>query len=272
MSQRATVVSVRRYPVKACAGESPAVADVREDGLRNDRVLAVVSGDRIVTQRELPRLARVRPALDDETGRLTLSYDGRDPVEEVVDVTGRPRIVSLFGAPVEVVDQAPTFSAWLTDLLGRPARLVGAPTGTRRTSTGAVPGKTALSDAGCVSLHSEASLDLLNRELGGRGHAPLPADRFRANVVIGGCAAHAEDETAWFECGELRMGFAELDERCAVTAVDQQAGERAGPEPLRTLTAYRRLASGGVAFGVYAAVVRPGTLRVGDPVDLVARS
>lgn len=101
----------------------------------------------------------------------------------------------------------------------------------------------------------------------------MPADRFRANVVIDGCPAHAEDGAAVFQAGEVRLAFAQNDERCAITTVDQQSGVRTGPEPLRTLAGYRRLGGdGGVAFGVYTAVLVPGMLRIGDPVALVPRS
>ncbi len=267
------VTALRRYPVKACAGEPLEVASVGEDGFRNDRVLAVVVDGAVVTQREHPRLARVRPRLDDATAALALSYDGWAVVEGVVDTTGPTRTVTIFGEPVAVVDQADALSAWCSEVLQRPAQLVAAPVTTRRTSPGAVQGQTVLADEGTVSLHSEASLARLNEALAERGHPALPADRFRANVVIGGCPAHAEDDTALFEAGAVRMAFAQVDERCAVTTIDQQAGERAGPEPLRTLATYRRLGGvGGVAFGIYTAVLTPGTLRVGDPVTLVPRS
>ena len=74
------------------------------------------------------------------------------------------------------------------------------------------------------------------------------------------------------EAGEVRLAFAQVDARCVVTTVDQSAGVRSGPEPLRALAGYRRLARGGVAFGIYAAVTTPGTLRVGDAVRLTPRS
>jgi uncharacterized protein YcbX len=131
-----------------------------------------------------------------------------------------------------------------------------------------VPGLTVLSDEAAVSLHSTASLTLLNRTLAERGHPPLPADRFRANIVIDGCEAHAEDAARRFEVGPVRLRFAQLDVRCAVTTVDQATGEKAGPEPLRALTGYRRARQGGVVFGVDLAVERPGVLRLGDPVLL----
>lgn len=52
--------------------------------------------------------------------------------------------------------------------------------------------------------------------------------------------------------------------RCAVTLVEQEAGVRQGPEPLRTPAGYRRAPSGGVVFGAKLSVVTPGKLSVGD--------
>jgi uncharacterized protein YcbX len=266
------VTSLRRYPVKACAPEDLEWASVGVEGLAGDRTLAVVVGDRIVTQREHPRLARVRPSLDDTTGLLRLAYDGREPVEATVD-TDRPACeVTIFRTPVAVVDQDPRLSDWFSDLLDAPARLVAAPATTRRTSPGEVEGRTVLSDAGTVSLHSEASLAHLNDRLAQRGGDPLTSDRFRANIVIDGVGTHAEDDVRLVEAGDVRMAFAQVDERCVVTTVDQQAGERRGPEPLRALADYRRLDGGGVAFGIYLAVVGPGRLRVADAVRLTPRS
>lgn len=266
------VTALRRYPVKACAPEHLETVTVDGDGLAGDRVLAVAVGDRIVTQRELARLACVRPTLDDATGLLHLVHDGQDPVEAVVDTDGAPRVVTLFGRPVTVVDQDPLLCQWFSDLLETPARLVAAPPGTRRTSPGEVEGHTVLADEGTVSVHSEASLARLNDALVQRGHRAVASDRFRANIVIDGVAAHAEDDALLVEAGDVRMAFAQVDERCVVTTVDQQSGERSGPEPLRTLADYRRLDSGGVAFGIYTAVLRPGTLRLGDTVRLTPRS
>ncbi|HVV22762.1 MAG TPA: MOSC domain-containing protein [Pseudonocardiaceae bacterium] len=52
--------------------------------------------------------------------------------------------------------------------------------------------------------------------------------------------------------------------------VEQTTGVRSGPEPTRTLADYRREPEfgGGVSFGVKAAVLTPGSLAVGDPVDV----
>lgn len=272
MTTDPSVTALRRYPVKACAPEHLGTTTVRVDGLVGDRLLAVTVGDRIVTQREFARLALVRPSLDDATGLLHLAYDGQDPVEAVVDTDRPRRAVTIFDSPVEVVDQDDVLSAWFSTVLGTPARLVAAPPSTRRTSPGEVEGQTLLSDEGTVSLHSEASLTRLNDALARRGHPALTSDRFRANIVIDGVPAHAEDDARLLEAGEVRMAFAQVDERCVVTTVDQHAGERSGPEPLRTLADYRRIDGGGVAFGIYTAVLAPGRLSVGDAVRLTPRS
>lgn len=66
--------------------------------------------------------------------------------------------------------------------------------------------------------------------------------------------------------GGAELGYAKLAVCCADTLVDQEAGARQGPEPLRTLASYRRAASGGVVFGAKFSVVRPGKLSVGDRV------
>jgi uncharacterized protein YcbX len=263
------VSRLTRYPVKACAPEPLQVASLGPAGLAGDRVLAVTAGDRIVTQRELARLALVRPTLDDATATLRLACERLPDVSGVVSAAGPTRTVSLFDEHVEVVDQAPELSAWFGEVLGREARLVMAPDSTRRRSPGRHEGLTVLSDEGTVSLHSQASLDGLNARLAARGHPALPSERFRANLVLDGCPAHAEDTTARFGIGEVSLGFAQTDERCVVTTVDQRTGRRDGPEPLRTLATYRRAGtSGGVHFGVYVAVATPGQVRVGDPVVL----
>jgi uncharacterized protein YcbX len=238
-------------------------------GLAGDRVLAVVVGDRVVTQREHPVLAAVRPALDDRCGSLALSVLGgrpEDPVRGVVRREGPATPVGLFRDRVAVVDQDPALSEWFSRVLGRTARLVALPSRTGHDAP--AEGRPGLFDDGEVSLHSEASLRQLNARLAERGQPALPADRFRANIVIDGCGPHEEDAAQRFVVGEVTLRLEQGDARCAVTTVDQSAGRRAGPEPLRTLAGYRRGDSGAVLFGVYASVSRAGRVRVGDPVTL----
>jgi len=96
----------------------------------------------------------------------------------------------------------------------------------------------------------------------------VPMDRFRPNIVISGWPEpHTEDRVSRMTAGGTEIGFGELAVRCAVTLVDQAAGVRAGPEPLRTLADYRREPDG-VTFGLKAAVLGPGGIAVGDGVTV----
>ena len=89
--------------------------------------------------------------------------------------------------------------------------------------------------------------------------------------MVDGWDAHEEDHALRLTLGGADLVYAKPAIRCAITMVDQRAGHRAGPEPLRTLASYRR-ATGGVAFGAKYAVLRPGNLAEGDRVTVTDRS
>lgn len=89
--------------------------------------------------------------------------------------------------------------------------------------------------------------------------------RLRPNILIGGVAGM--DEVHW-PGGELHFGGAvvrldSLRGRCPMTTVDPDSLER-DPEVLRDIG--RRF---GGRLALNAEVLRPGTIRVGDPVTLV---
>lgn len=64
-------------------------------------------------------------------------------------------------------------------------------------------------------------------------------DRFRPNLVVGGCEPFAEDGWSAVRTGAITFRVAKPCARCVVTTVDQETGET-GREPLRTLARFRR--------------------------------
>lgn len=68
------------------------------------------------------------------------------------------------------------------------------------------------------------------------------------------------------------LGYSARAVRCSVPMVDQATGRTAGPEPVRTLADYRREPEYGnkVSFAMKAAVLRPGVVAVGDPIEVEA--
>ncbi|GGR73814.1 molybdenum cofactor sulfurase [Streptomyces humidus] len=229
----ARLSGITYYPVKGCAGTAVPEATLTRAGLPGDRVYAIADekGDPR-WQGGDPALALITPELTE--GELTLRAPGRDSI------------------PADSAD----VHAWLTDVLGVPSTLVRCPAG----------------NGGRLHLVSQASLDALNHRLAARGATPVPMDRFRPNLVVDGWdAPHTEDGAARLVVGGTELAFTEETIRCAVTMVDQRTGLRSGPEPLRTLADYRRAADGGLAFGAYFEVRRPGGLTVGDEVTVGTR-
>ncbi|UIZ13587.1 MOSC domain-containing protein [Streptomyces sp. R527F] len=282
----ATVVDLITYPVKGCAGTSVDSTHLTPAGLAHDRSFMVVSVDGVYrTQRRDPRLALVRPTVSADASRLTLASaqpeSGHGALHLDVTTSAPRRDVDLFGATYRGIDQGDEAAAWLTDLLGTPSRLVRVPPEHDRKTDGLTPGTSGYADSSAVHVLSRASLAHLHTRMAEHGAPPLAMDRFRPNIVIDslpeGCQGedwaaepHAEDRIRRATIGAAELGYTKLAVRCAVTLVDQKAGARGGPEPLRTLAGYRRFSAGGVVFGAKFAVVRPGKLSVGDEVAVEA--
>ncbi|MER6988205.1 MOSC N-terminal beta barrel domain-containing protein [Saccharopolyspora hirsuta] len=255
------IVDLLSYPVKGCAGVSVPSTPLTDAGLAHDRAFMVIDENGVFrTQRRWPHLAQIQPAISDD--RIELSAPGAGSIAVDVDVTGPRRAVDLFGTGYRGIDQGDPVAEWLSDVLGARSRLVRVPPEHDRATDGETPGTSGYADSCAVHVVSRSSLDLLNERL----PEPLPMDRFRPNIVVDGWDAHDEDRAGRIRAGDAVLGFAKLAIRCAVTTVDQATGRRSGPEPLRTLARYRRVPGEGIAFGAKFAVLRRGTLSVGDPV------
>lgn len=260
------VTALYVYPVKSCAGIALGAATVTPTGLAGDRRFMVVGADGTFrTQRRHPVLATVRPAVAD--GRLTLSAPDAGAVTITPAADGNRVPVSIFGRDHQAVDQGDDVAAWLTGVLGSPSRLVGVAPEHRRPTDGLVEGLAHWADSGSVLVLGRESVDELSDRLVEEGEAPTRGDRFRANVLLTGGDPHAEDDLGRIRIGTATLAFAKRAVRCAVVTVDQQTGERDGPEPLRTLGVYRRDHDGGVVLGAKFSVVGEGAIAAGDLVE-----
>ena len=269
----ARVIELVSYPIKGCAGTSLPETTLAEAGLAHDRSFMVVGEDgEFRTQRRDPVLALVRPRIDEDGRSLALSAPGVEPVRIPVDLDAPRRDVVLFGKPYRGIDQGEVAAEWFSAVLGAPARLVRVPSEHDRVTDGETPGTAGYADGHAVLVASPGSLDLLNGRIAETGGEPLPMNRFRPNIVVGGWPRpHTEDLVRRIGIGAYgaELGYAKVCIRCAVTMVDQETGVPSGPEPIRTLAGYRR-AFTGVAFGAKFAVTRPGQLAVGDEVHVTS--
>lgn len=256
----ASVSALAYYPIKGCGGIPVEHTEITMTGPPDDRLFAVVGLDgKTVWQGAAPQLATVRARLANGGTTLTLRAPEADDLTMDVSQDGPVRSVDVEKWPGTGVDQGDDVATWLSDVLARPVRLVREPARAARHL-----------DSTALLIISEESLDCLNTRIERRGATPVPMSRFRPNVVITGWPdPHTEDRVHRMTVGTTEIGFGELAIRCAVTTIDQTAGHRRGPEPLRTLADYRREPDG-VSFGLKATVLSPGRIAVHDPVTVTA--
>ncbi|MGH7504472.1 MAG: MOSC domain-containing protein [Longimicrobiales bacterium] len=255
------------YPVKGARGARVERLELDDFGARGDRRWMMVGPDGVfVSQRELPALARIRAAYDDDvlvlSGAAHPTVSVRTPADDAARVS-----VRIWHDTTEAVDAGDEAAGWLASVLGRALRLVYMPDDVvRPVHPGfARPGdRVSFADGFPFLLISQAALDGLNERLA----TPLPMNRFRPNLVVDGVAAHAEDGWKRIAIGDVEVDIVKPCARCVVTTVNQDTGER-GTEPLRTLAEYRRLGSN-VMFGQNGIHRGRGMLRVGDPVRVLA--
>ena len=249
----ALIAELNVYPVKSCRGIAVERWTIHERGLVRDREWMIVGDDmRFITQREQPRLALVVPALGD--GWLELSAEGMSRLGVAFDARGAAVRVSVWNDVVAAFDQGDKAASWLSEFLNASVRLVRFDAQARRYCNPVYAGDsqahTAFADAYPLLIVSQASLDDLNERLA----QPLPADRFRPNIVLAGINAYDEDYITDIECGTVRLKLVKPCTRCRITTTDQ-ATANVGVEPLLTLARYRRNdALDGVTFGMNAIV------------------
>lgn len=262
------------YPVKSCAGVEVQEAVLAETGLDLDRAWMVVGGDgRFVTQRQLPRMALVRPQIKHQ--EVVLRAPGMLALHLQIEAVEEPLKVRIWQDEVAAYDMGSVAAQWFTDFLGQPLRLVRFDPEQQRLSslkwTEGVEAANQFSDGFPLLVVSQASLDGLNERLIAAGHSAVGIERFRPNIVLAGLAAHEEDrlDTIQIAAGEeVQLRPVKPCGRCPIPNVDPASAE-VTPQVLQTLLAYRRndQLQGAAAFGMNAIVLSgfDQTLRVGQP-------
>jgi uncharacterized protein len=269
------VRAVHLYPIKSTQGHEVPAAEVEPWGLAHDRRYMVVDEhDTMMTAREHPLLLTCRA----EVTGTGLTLTGRHAAPVRVSPTDRVRTVQMRAERMELRDCGDEAATWLSELMGRPARLVWQDDPTRRPvdpDYGLPDDRVSLADGYPLLLTSTASLDRLNDwiaeaavERGEEVPEPLPMHRFRPNVVVDGAeTAFAEDGWQRVRIGDLDFRMSKLCARCVLTTIDNATLAK-GKEPIRTLAVHRRWA-GKTWFGVNLIPDGGGQIRTGDPVKVL---
>ncbi|MHA6493783.1 MOSC domain-containing protein [Pseudomonas borbori] len=259
-----------RYPLKSGRAEPMPTARLDQLGLSGDRRWMVVDAQsgRFLTQRLLAPMTQI--TLQWQTpDQVLLSAPGMPALTiEVPAADAALRGVIIWSDSLRVPDAGDDAANWLSDLLGRPCRLVYQPTErARQVDTGyaQVGDQVAFSDGFPLLLIGQASLEDLSSRVG----RPLEMLRFRPNLVVAGATPYAEDDWKRIRIGAVEFRVVKGCSRCIITTLDPQTGERsADREPLATLRGYRER-EGQVYFGQNLIASGEGELALGMPVEVL---
>lgn len=257
------------YPVKSCAGVQVQEALLTETGLEFDRAWMVVDDQgRFLTQRELPRMALIKPQLRHHD--MILRAPGMLALHIALDRVEEPVRVQVWKDEVQAYDMGAIAAQWFTDFLGQTARLVRFDPEHKRVCntewTGGLEALNQFSDGYSLLVLSEASLAQFNEKLAAVGVAPVGMERFRPNLVLGdasgaeGLAPHDEDRVDLLQI-TTEQGSAQLKPvkpcpRCPIPNIDP-ATAISSPEVNDMLQTYRQdpRVNGALTFGMNAIVL-----------------
>jgi uncharacterized protein len=253
VADRITVARLNISAVKSLGLSHPSEIRLERFGVAENRRFLLVGADgRVITADRHGDLLRVRSDCDAAGRQLSLRFPDGTVVSDDVAFDGPPFRIELWGRPMSVRAVDGAFSSELGRFIGAPLRIV-------RTEE---PGDG--NDEYPVSLVSLASVEELSRR-GGRAE-PVDPGRFRMLVELDGADPHQEDE--WLGrhvgVGEAVIRVADHDARCVITTRNPESGRVDFPT-LKVLATYRGT-RGKLDFGMYASVVSPGRIAVGDPV------
>ena len=264
-----SVVALWRYPVKSMMGEELNAADLTQRGLLGDRAYALVdrSTGKVVSAKnprkwsklfdfraafvEAPRSGQKIPPVRITLPNGTIATTEQGDLEQALsDVLGR-EVTLATTAP-----ETPSLEEYWPDLDGLAHR---------ETVTDESMAAGTFFDSAVIHVLTTATIDRL-RELYPQGR--FEVRRFRPNIVVEAAAGEKGFvENDWIGHtlalgDEVRLSITGPCPRCVMTTLPQGDLPR-DPGILRTAAQHNQ-----VNVGVYANVVRGGTIRRGDPVRL----
>lgn len=273
------------YPLKSCAGVELQEAVLTETGLDLDRAWMLVdTNGEFVSQRELPRMALIKPQL--KMHEVVLRAPGMLALHLQIDVVEKAVQAKVWDDVVNAFDMGDLAAQWFSDFLApassgagsQPYRLVRFdPEHLRLSSlkwTKGVEAPNQFADGFPVLVTSTASLDGLNRRLQAQGRQAVTMERFRPNIVLSGIEEHDEDRIDALHIttvdGAALLRPVKPCPRCPIPNIDPRTAE-SSPVVGDMLQTYRQDArvGGAVTFGMNAIVIEGDgqTLKVGQPVQ-----
>jgi uncharacterized protein len=260
------------YPIKSLAGILLKSAKIERRGLEFDRRWMLIDeNNKFLTQREFPKMATVRTEILPDG--LQVSNNGNSLKIAFETDSAETKTVKIWSSRCKAKIYESAVNEWFSDVLQTNCRLALMPVETERKVNYFYAVKkddhVSFADGYPFLLIGENSLADLNSRLA----EDLPMNRFRPNFVVAEAESFAEDGWKKIKIGETLFHVVKPCARCVITTIDQQAGEKDGKEPLKTLAQFRtpkRSLKNKILFGQNLIAENEGAvLRIGDRVEVL---
>ncbi|KXJ24708.1 mitochondrial amidoxime reducing component 2 [Exaiptasia diaphana] len=273
------VSCLQTFPVKSCKGIKLNSAWCYYEGLEHDRRWAVVGDEtgQCLSMKDYPKMCLVEPELQDDC--LRLNAPDMEPLtimlplqaQEIKDVR-----VGKAGTSGKGQSAGPEAATWISKYLDTKCSIyqLTDPRYLKGHKYGALAkdhDKTGFASFAPVLLCTTEALNEVNKNT----TEPFSMDRFRPTIIISDTTLYDEDNWKSLYIGDksVQLRFLRRCGRCAMVRIDPDSAVKTQEEPFKILEKTRlplpenRKREGySPIFGVYFAVEKEGSIRVGDPV------
>jgi uncharacterized protein YcbX len=257
------------FPIKSLGPISVDEIEVEPAGFQGDRRFMLVDqSGTFITQRTRPDLTRFQ---------LSIHADGFEVLDQISNtkkvLLPNPELldqvqVSLWDDQLHVCEVGDEWSAWFSARLQEPVRLVRQlghrPRLIAEKYQTEGSNQSSLADSLPVLLASENSYDRLAEVYG----KPFDLQRFRANIIVSGAEAFAEDTWDEVSISSTRLSGAKPCARCQLVNVEPSTGEVEKGGLLKALASFRQK-DNKVYFGQQMVPIQLGKIRVGDELTVI---
>jgi len=272
------VTELNSYPIKSCAGTSHFNVEIGPGGLLHDREWMVANAETgaFLSQRTDPALALIKPYVD--SSDMLVTAPGMEDLLVDLDDTDFPAVdASVWSKDAPAIRQSQESDEWFSQVLGKSVQFLRKDPNKHRLvvparQIGFALNNIGFADGAPILLTTESSLEHLNAGLDN----PVPMNRFRPNIVVGGGELDAFDEDFWREIKitGLDLFVAWACSRCVITETDQATAQR-GKTVLKALRNSHRGVDAtdptnkGVFFGQNLIPAASGHIAIGDSVHIL---
>lgn len=262
--EKMKVTQLNLYPLKSAKAYGVEQAFVFPQGFNFDREFMLSESDgTFITARKDEKLYQIS-ALPISTG-IMLCFNGEQCVARYSDFKqkGDSQVWNTH-FPSWIADEK--VNQWLSHIFEREVQLRWLGQHSERKLEKRDNQTLSFADSNPILLCSQKSLSAV------QDWSPIPLEiaRFRANIVIDGESAFAEENWQEIQIGEVRLQISGNCTRCIMITRDlehYQLDEQA--EPFRTLKKYHTNEKGKPIFGIHLVPLTSGVIRVGDKIEVI---